>query len=107
MTSVLLLELQARIARGEFELSRHAEARLSERSLTIADLQEAVATGAVIEDYPAAHYFPCCLIFGITSGGRPVHVVCTYPARPLVKIITAYEPDATEWQDNYRRISKK
>ena len=38
-------------------------------------------------------------ILGFTQGGRPLHVQCSYPSRPLVKIITLYEPDPAQWID--------
>ncbi|MEJ5310986.1 MAG: DUF4258 domain-containing protein [Anaerolineae bacterium] len=44
-------------------------------------------------------YGPSCLVFGMTSQGRPIHVQCSYPSRPLVKIITLYQPDARKWVD--------
>lgn len=62
----------------------------------------------VIENYPEDKYGPSCLLLGFTSAGRPLHVACSYPSRPLVKIITLYEPDPEEWTDNrIRRESEK
>jgi len=53
----------------------------------------------VIENYPDDKYGPSCLIFGRTAAGRPIHVQCSYSSRPLVKIITVYEPDSERWID--------
>lgn len=36
---------------------------------------------------------------GFTKAGRPLHVQCSYPIRPLAKIITLYEPDPELWID--------
>jgi hypothetical protein len=44
-------------------------------------------------------YGPSCLIFGLTSRGRPLHVQCTYPKIPVIKIITVYEPHPKRWMD--------
>lgn len=30
---------------------------------------------------------------------RRLHVKCSYPSRPLLKVITPYEPDASLWMD--------
>ena len=38
-----------------------------------------------------------CLIDGKTINGRPIHAQCSYPSRPLAKIITVYEPDPALW----------
>jgi len=56
-----------------------------------------LAGGDVIEVYPEDKYGPSCLIFGVTRAGRPVHVQCSDPSRPTVKIITVYEPDPALW----------
>ena len=64
----------------------------------MAELEEAVASDSeVLEDYPNDKYGPSCLILGFTAAGRPLHVQCSYPSRPLVKIITLYEPDPSRW----------
>ncbi len=60
-------------------------------------MADAIRIGEVIEDYPQDKYGPSCLVLGRTRAGRPLHVHCTYPSRPLLKIITAYEPGLTEW----------
>ncbi len=38
-------------------------------------------------------------MLGFTGAGRPLHVQCSYPVRPRVKIITVYEPDKDLWVD--------
>jgi len=53
----------------------------------------------IIEDYPNDKYGPSCLVLGVTSRGRPLHIQCSYPSRPLVKIITVYEPELEQWTD--------
>ena len=49
--------------------------------------------GEVIEDYPHDKYGPSCLVLGFTLSQRPLHIHCSYPMRPIIKIITLYEPD--------------
>jgi len=53
----------------------------------------------IVEDYPDDKYGPSCLVLGFTNAGRPLHIQCSYPIRPLVKIITLYEPDPDLWID--------
>ncbi|MBI3972422.1 MAG: DUF4258 domain-containing protein [Chloroflexi bacterium] len=50
----------------------------------------------MLENYPEHRRGACCLIGGTTSTGRPIHVVCT-TARPMLIIITAYEPQPPKW----------
>lgn len=102
----MLEELKTKAARGEIEVSEHAVGQMVKRNIVGVEILEAIASGQVIEDYPAAAYGPCCLIFGRTSANRPLHLVLTYPSRPLIRVITVYEPDARVWTDFITRIPK-
>ncbi|NQU39204.1 MAG: DUF4258 domain-containing protein [Lentisphaerae bacterium] len=95
-----LHDIQAKIARREYEFSKHAVDQTILRAISVPELEQAVARQSdVIEDYPEDKYGPSCLIFGCTNAGRPLHIQCSYPSRPLIKIITVYEPDAALWID--------
>ena len=90
-------EIRGRVARGDFEFSQHAVDQAIIRHISVRELREAITGGEVIEVYPEDKYGPSCLIFGMTRMGRPIHVQCSDPSRPLVKIITVYEPEAALW----------
>jgi|SRR6185436_13727551 len=92
-------ELRRKVARGEFEFSQHAVDQTVLRRILVQEIREAFATAALIEDYPDDKYGPSCLLLGFTQSERPLHVQCSYPTRPLVKIITVYEPDPLQWID--------
>ena len=68
--------------------------------------QAILENASIIEDYPTDKYGPSCLILAYTQSGRPLHIQCSYPSRPLVKIITLYQPDSERWLDNRIRKSK-
>ncbi len=76
---------------------RHAVDQAIIRHISVQDLRETIAGGEVIEVYPEDKYGPSCLIFGMTSVGRPIHVQCSDPSRLRVKIVTVYEPDPALW----------
>lgn len=95
----LIDDIRAKFANDEFEFSKHAVDQSLLRDVRVLEIREAISTGEVIEDYPDDKYGPSCLLFGFTSAGRPLHVHCSYPSRPVVKIITVYEPNALEWID--------
>ena len=97
----MIAEIRKKIASDQFEFSEHAVGQSIIRHISVQDLREAIASGEIIENYPDDKYGPSCLILGFTSGGRPVHIQCSYPNRPLVKIITLYEPDPKLW-DSFR-----
>jgi hypothetical protein len=93
----LIDEIRRRVARGDFEFSQHAVDQAIIRHISVQELREAIAGGDVIEVYPEDKYGPSCLIFGMTRVGRPIHVQCSAPNRPTVKIVTVYEPDPALW----------
>jgi hypothetical protein len=95
----LIEEIRAKFVKDEFEFSKHATDQSILREITVQEIREAVVSGIVIEDYPDDKYGPSCLLFGVTSTNRPLHVQCSYPSRLIVKIITVYEPDPSEWID--------
>ena len=95
----LIEEIQAKFARDEFEFSKHATDQTLLREISVQEIREAVSVGEIIEDYPQDKYGPSCLILGFTQSNRPIHVQCSYPLRPIVKVITVYEPNPAEWVD--------
>jgi len=95
----MIEEIRQKIASGQFEFTQHAADQSILRHISVQELHEAIANGEIIEDYPHDKYGPSCLILGFTQAGRPVHIQCSYPSRPLVKVITLYEPDPKLWGD--------
>jgi hypothetical protein len=96
-------QLRQKISRGQMEYSLHAVRQMVERNITPAEVAQTVLAGEVIEDYPDDKYGPSCLVCGTAAGGRVLHVQCTHPGRPLVKVVTAYEPDPAEWDKTFKR----
>ncbi len=83
--------------RGDFEFSQHAVDQAIIRHILVQELREAITGGEVIEVYLDDKYGPSCLIFGMTRAGRPIHIQCSDPSRPIVKIVTVYEPAPALW----------
>jgi hypothetical protein len=96
-------DLRRKFARQEYEYSLHAVDQSLLKRITRREIEEAVAGAQVIEDYPTDKYGPSCLLFGMTAASRPLHILCTYPTRQRVKIITVYEPDPDEWTESRMR----
>jgi len=80
----------------------HAHQQMVEESVSMEDVLEAIATGAIIEDYPAHRRGACCLVGGTTRAGRPLHIVCT-TTQPVLVIITVYEPKPPKWTTPVQR----
>ena len=95
----MIEQIRAKIASGQFEYSQHAVDQSIIRRVSVQELSEAISVGEVIEDYPDDKYGPSCLVLGLTKAGRPLHIQCSYPSRPLVKIVTLYEPEPGLWDN--------
>lgn len=100
----MIEEIRQKILMGEYEFSQHALDQLIKRRILIREIPEIILQGEIIEDYPDDKYGASCLIFGLTLNNRVLHVLCSYPTRPLIKVITVYEPNLQDWLDyRYRR----
>ncbi len=95
----ILDAILGKIENGQFEFSQHATDQSIIRGINIQEFREAVSKSEVIEDYPDDKYGPSCLLLGYTSSRRPLHIHCSYPSRPITKIITPYEPNPSKWID--------
>jgi hypothetical protein len=76
-----------------------------ERMITTAEVQEVVLHGDVIEDSPEDARGHSCLMAGQSQRGRIIHVVCA-PKEEYLAIITAYLPNAAEWDESGRQRRK-
>ena len=77
-------------------LTQHSRKRFAERGINIEDIQFALKTGEIIEQYPDDTPFPSCLMLGY-SGERALHVVASIDEES-VYIITAYAPSPEKWK---------
>jgi hypothetical protein len=99
-----LQAIRDKVRRRRYEFSRHAVDQTILRDISVTEVEEALLSRSeVIEDYPDDKRGPTCLILGLTNAGRPLHIQVSYPSRPVLKIVTLYEPDRTRWTDFRRR----
>jgi len=80
----------------------HAIQKMFERHINRDDVQEAVNNGEIIREYPDDTPFPSRLILCWVDN-RPLHVVAADDDNNQIIIITAYEPDATIWESNFKK----
>jgi hypothetical protein len=74
-----------------------------ERRISEEDVRHVVATGEVINEYPDDTPYPSRLLLG-WCGNRPIHVVIAENTQAQEGIvITAYEPDPSKWEADFRR----
>ena len=71
------------------------------------DLESAIQTGEIIEDYPDDPRGPSCVVFGLASDGRPVHLVIGLLPGGWVRFITVYVPDPARWEPGWKTRRRK
>ncbi len=69
--------------------------------ITTEEIRAVIEEGEIIEDYPEDARGHSALLLGRTTGGRPVHVVCS-PKDEYLAVITAYVPEPDEWSVDLR-----
>ena len=84
--------------------SRHALNELALEPMSVSDVETALQSAEVIEDYPHLHrYLPDCLALAFISSDEPIHcVVAINEAYDYILIVTVYRPTEQEWEDDWR-----
>ena len=95
--------IRVKVESGDYQISVHATKRLRSRQLAIADLENVILKGEIIERDPNAKPYPKCIFLGEdVTKGESLHVVCSLT--PGAFIVTVYFPDEDVWsKDKYRR----
>jgi hypothetical protein len=103
--SEILRRVQTLVLAGDVHVSEHGFGELRQDDILIEDAVAGIATAVVVEDYPDRFRGPSVLTLQHDAHGRPFHVVWAIPAnerRPAV-IVTAYRPDPSLWDSDFRR----
>lgn len=96
----ILTEIRNKMLLRQYEFSKHAVDQSIIRDISVSEVEESILTQRELtEDYPNDKYGASFLILGFTKTGQTLHIQCSYPSRPLIKIITVYEPNAALWID--------
>ncbi len=90
---------------AEVQISVHALKRFDDRGFVASEIQTAIRTGKIIEEYPDDTPWPSCLVLGII-GERYVHIVVARDEETKVcRVVTAYEPNDAAWEPD--RMTRK
>lgn len=71
--------IKAHIRADDFTFTDHALRQMLKCAISDGEVVEAILNDDIIENYPKDKYGPSCLIYGLTSRGRVLHVQCSYP----------------------------
>ncbi|MCH7922799.1 MAG: DUF4258 domain-containing protein [Nitrospinae bacterium] len=102
----VLRRILAQVEAENIRITQHSHQEMVEEGITIDELLEAIAVGQILENYPEHRRGACCLLYGLSRGDRPIHIVCT-TAQPAFIIITAYEPKPPRWMTPTQREREK
>jgi hypothetical protein len=85
----------------------HVNMRLAGRFIPRQTILDAVETYKVIEEYPDDKYLPSYLLLG-QCGGDAFHALFAADVdRDTVRVVTAYRPDAEEWEPDLKTRRRK
>lgn len=98
-------QVQEQVKHRLIRFTIHAHHKMSAEKVSTASLLHALGDAQLLEDYSEHERGACCLVYGKTENGRPLHVVCATSLPELI-IITVYEPKPPKWITPYQRRPK-
>lgn len=100
--SLQLSWIKERVKKNEYLYTLHADEERRNEGLSIAQVEQALLNGRILEDYPHDPRGPSCLVYGNASG-RPIHVVCGRNRSGWLVLITVYIPTMPKWKSPTER----
>ena len=94
--------IQERVRGNQYLYSLHADEERREEGLSTADVERAILSGQILEDYPNDRRGPSCLVYG-PAASRHVHVVCGRNSVGWLVVITVYIPTLPKWKSPTER----
>lgn len=98
--NISIEDVRSLCAVGMIIWTEHCGNRMRERLIKRADVLYCIKHGEIIENYPD-DISPSCLVLGCSIAGAVLHVVCGIKDG-TVRMITAYYPNMTKWENDYR-----
>ena len=93
--------LRQQVRDRNYVLTRHAEIERLEEDIDIVEVEEALLSARILEDYPNDPRGACCLLLGFARR-RPLHAICADRQGRLL-IVTVYRPLRPHWVAPDRR----
>ena len=94
-------DIKACIHNNHYKYSLHAEVERKTDGLTFAQVEEALLSGEILEQYPDTGRGESCLLIGF-AGEIPIHVVCGWRGEAIV-LITVYVPGPPKFVNPWTR----
>ncbi|OGL41007.1 MAG: hypothetical protein A3C43_04945 [Candidatus Schekmanbacteria bacterium RIFCSPHIGHO2_02_FULL_38_11] len=97
--------IQKSVRNSEYYFSKHGDQERQNDNLTIEEVEEALLSGKILEQYKDTGRGKSCLVAGFTEIGKPIHIICGKRGIWLV-IITVYIPRPPKFKTPYERGDK-
>ena len=94
-------DIKRKVGEGRYTISFTHTEKLRLRRIKAADIEQAVKSGNIIEDYPNDPRGRSCLILG-RLGNRILHILFARFEAEEILVVTAYEPDSEEWENDWQ-----
>lgn len=93
---------QDQVRVGNYYFSQHGDQERQNDNLTVTEVEEALLTGRILEQYDDTGRGESCLVVGFTETGKPLHIVCGEMESRAV-IVTVYIPTPPKFKNPYER----
>lgn len=94
-------DIKARVRNDQYVYTLHADIERKVDELTIAQIEEALLNGEILEQYPDTGRGESCLVVGF-AGDLPIHAVCGWRGEKIA-LITVYIPRPPRFIDPWTR----
>ncbi len=94
-------DIKARIRNNQYVYTTHAEIERRADELTFAQVEEALLSSEILEQYPDTGRGESCLLLGF-AGDIPIHIVCGWRGEKIA-LITVYIPRPPKFIDPWTR----
>ena len=94
-------DIKRKVGEGRYTISFTHTEKLRLRRIKAADIEQAVKSGNIIEDYPNDPRGRSYLILG-RIGNRILHILFARLEAAELLVVTAYEPDPEEWENDWQ-----
>ena len=83
----------------------HAVQQMFSRDISQPEVEQVLVDGEIIASYPTDKPYPSFLLFKFVNN-RPLHIVVSQDGETTCYVITAYEPDYSVWESDYKTKRK-
>ncbi len=90
-------EIKAKVRSSEYVYTFHADIERNADDLTFAEVEQALLSSEVLEQYPDTGRGESCLVLGF-AGNVPIHAVCGWRGERIA-LITVYIPRPPKFVD--------